>query len=70
MDDNDVYYEKFYTLHDYEIGDISKEDFILKSVLKEIFEESPIVLQVAGGTFHGAASDFLDKIKALKNVFH
>ena len=43
---------------------------LLQSVLKEIFEESPIVLQVAGGTFHGAASDFLDKIKALKNVFH
>ena len=70
LDDNDVYYEKFYTLHDYEIGNVSKEDFILKSVLKEIFEESPIVLQVAGGTFHGAASDFLDKIKALKNVFY
>ena len=70
LDNNDPYFEKFYILHDYEVGDANKEDFVLKEVIKEVFEESPVVLKVVGATFHGAASDFLDKLKAMGNVYH
>ena len=70
LDKNDIYFEKFYPLHDYKIGDASKEDYICKEILQDLFGESPIILQVVGDTFHGAASDFLNKVKALRNVYH
>ena len=69
LDKNDDYFEKFYTIHDYEIGDTEKEDYICKEILQELFEESPIILQIVGGSFHGAARSFLDKVKALSNVY-
>ena len=70
LDKKDIYFEKFYPLHDYKIGDASKEDYICKEILQDLFGESPIILQVIGDTFLGAASAFLNKVKALSNVYH
>ena len=47
--DTDVYFESFYTLHDYNIDNAEKKNFILKELMDEVFGFCPIFVKVSGG---------------------
>ena len=47
--DTDVYFEVFYTVHDYKIDSLEKKNFILKELVDEVFGFCPIYVKVSGG---------------------
>ena len=45
--DTDVYFESFYTLHDYNIDNAEKKNFMLKELMDEVFGFCPIFVKVS-----------------------
>ena len=66
---NDVYFESFYTLHDYKIDAAEKKNFIVKELMDDVFSFCPVCVKVGGGSPKGAALKLLDMLKALPNVY-
>ena len=64
----DVYPEKFYTLHDFKITEEESKLFVLNDLLVEAFGKCPVVLNIKGDGFKGAASELLDRMKGLDFV--
>ena len=64
----DVYPEKIYTLHDFKITEEESKLFVLSDLLVEAFGKCPVVLNIRGEGFKGAASELLDRMKGLAFV--